>query len=78
MKPRGNHDNIDAHEQMPFILFCGVNRRTSLLLADNFCDSMANYCPCLFDFLPGKADSHAYFQGRNKDLLGFKVVIESL
>jgi len=58
--------------------FCSLINRASLLPADDFRDSMADYRPCLFDFFPGETNGHADLQGRKKELPGLEVVIEGL
>ena len=75
MKPRANHGNMNV---MNKLRFCSLNSKTLLLPVDDFRDSMADYCPCLLNFFPGKADGHANLQGRKKVLPGFNVVIEKL
>lgn len=75
MKHRENHGNMNV---MNKLRFCSLNSKTLLLPVDDFRNSMADYCPCLFNLFPGQAGGHADLQRRKKELPGFKIVIEKL
>jgi len=63
---------------MKKLRFCSLISRALLLPADDFRDSMADYCPCLLNFFSSETDGHADLQRRKKELPGFEIVIEGL
>lgn len=49
-----------------------------LPFAQNFRNSVADYCTGLFDFFLREAERNAYLQGWWDDLLGLEVIVECL